>query len=142
MSFSIELLPVESPQAGFPNRQNEDFLLSDQTSTTFLYTGLRLPIPCTCSPPSPQVNSTSSGIRIWNLVGGLRWSFFCCAFFREQSTCSVDCFCRGASLWIFDGILNVTLSEEVFTTGVIQGNLELPLPPNSLDSHKNTKTIR
>ena len=40
---------------------------------------------------------------------------------------------------IFDGILNVTLRDELFTTGVTQGNLELPLPPNSLDSHKNNK---
>ena len=61
---------------------------------------------------------------------------------REQSTCFVDRFRRGASLLILDGILNVTLPEELFTTRVTQGNLELPLPPNSLDSHKNTKTIR
>ena len=37
---------------------------------------------------------------------------------------------------IFDRILNATLSEEkVFTTRATKGNLELPLPPNSLDSH-------
>ena len=35
---------------------------------------------------------------------------------------------------LFDRILNVTLSEEVSTTRVTQGNLELPLPPNSLDT--------
>ena len=40
---------------------------------------------------------------------------------------------------MFDGILNVTLSEEVSTTGVTQGNLELPLPSNSLDSHQTQK---
>ena len=42
---------------------------------------------------------------------------------------------------MFDGILNVTLSEEVFTTGVTQRNLELLLPrPNSPDSHQaNTR---
>ena len=67
---------------------------------------------------------------------------FCGAFLREQSMCSVDCFHREASLLIFDGILNVILLEELFATGVTQGNLELPLPPNSLNSHKNTKTIR
>ena len=67
---------------------------------------------------------------------------FCGAFLREQSMCSVDCFHREASLLIFDGILNVILLEELFTTAVTQGNLELPLPPNSLDSDKNTKTIR
>ena len=37
---------------------------------------------------------------------------------------------------MFDGILNVTLSEEVSTTGVTQGNLELVLRPNSADSHQ------
>ena len=37
---------------------------------------------------------------------------------------------------MFDGILNATLSEKVSTTGVIQENLELPLLPNSLDSHQ------
>ena len=37
---------------------------------------------------------------------------------------------------MFDRVLNVTLTEEkVSTTGVTQGNLELLLPPNSLDSH-------
>ena len=37
---------------------------------------------------------------------------------------------------MFDGILNVTLSEELFTNGFTQGNLELPLSPDSFDSHK------
>ena len=38
---------------------------------------------------------------------------------------------------MFDGILNVTPSEEkVSTTGVIQGTLELLLRPNSPDSHQ------
>ena len=42
---------------------------------------------------------------------------------------------------MFDGILNVTLSEEVSTTGVTQGNLKLPLPPDSLihTKHSNNK---
>ena len=40
---------------------------------------------------------------------------------------------------MFNGILNVTLSEEVSTTGVTQGNLELSLPPDSLDSHQTQK---
>ena len=148
MSFSIQLFPVESPQAGSPNHQKEDFLCFYRTSTTSLYTGLRLPIPCTCSSLSPQINSTSSGIQIWNLIeiwnliGGMWWSFSAAPFFREQSTCSVDCFRRGASLLIFDRILNMILLEDLFTTWVTQGNLELLLPPNSLDSHKNTKTIR
>ena len=38
---------------------------------------------------------------------------------------------------MFDGILNVTLSEEkVSTTGVTQGIIELLLHPNSPDSHQ------
>ena len=38
---------------------------------------------------------------------------------------------------MFDGILNVTLSEEkVSTTRVTQGNLELLLRPNFPDSHQ------
>ena len=48
----------------------------------------------------------------------------------------VGCFRRGAPSLMFDGILNVTLSEEVSTTGVTQGNLKLILRPNSLDSHQ------
>ena len=37
---------------------------------------------------------------------------------------------------MFDRILNAILSEEkVSTTRVTEGNLELPLSPNSLDSH-------
>ena len=43
---------------------------------------------------------------------------------------------------MFDEILDATLSEEkVSTTGVTQENLELPLPPSSLDSNqtKNNK---
>ena len=39
---------------------------------------------------------------------------------------------------MFDKILNATLSEEkVSTTRVTQGNLELPLPPNSLDTKQD-----
>ena len=44
---------------------------------------------------------------------------------------TVGCFCSGAPSLMFDGILNVTLSEEKFsTTGVTQGNLELLLHPD------------
>ena len=39
----------------------------------------------------------------------------------------------GAPSLMFDGIRNVTLSDEISTTGVAQGNLELHLPPDSLD---------
>ena len=37
---------------------------------------------------------------------------------------------------MFDGFLNVTLCEKDSTTGATQGNLELPLPPDSPDSHQ------
>ena len=40
---------------------------------------------------------------------------------------------------MFDGFLNMTMCEEVSTTGVTQGKLELPLPPDSLDSHQTQK---
>ena len=47
------------------------------------------------------------------------------------------CFCRGDPSLMFYGVLNKTLPEEkVSTTGVTQGNLELLLRPNSLDSHQ------
>ena len=49
---------------------------------------------------------------------------------------AVGCFCRGAPSLMFGGILNATLSEKVSTTGATQKNLELPLLPNSLDSHQ------
>ena len=54
----------------------------------------------------------------------------------------VGCFFRGVLPQMFDEILDATLSEEkVSTTGVTQENLELPLPPSSLDSNqtKNNK---
>ena len=47
---------------------------------------------------------------------------------------SIDCFRRGAPSLMFDRILNVTLSDELLTTGVTQGNLDIPLLPKSLDS--------
>ena len=37
---------------------------------------------------------------------------------------------------MFDGILNEALHEKFSTTGVTQENLDVPLPPNSLDSHQ------
>ena len=58
--------------------------------------------------------------------------------FCGNSLCvkAIGCFRRGAPSLMFDGILNVSLSEEVSTTGVTQGNLKLILRPNSLDSHQ------
>ena len=59
--------------------------------------------------------------------------------FCRNSLCVkvVGWFRRGAPSLMFDGILNVTLSQEkVSTTRVTQGNLELLLRPNSPDSHQ------
>ena len=63
---------------------------------------------------------------------------------NSQRVKAIGCFHEGAPSLMFNRILNTTLSEEkVSTTGVTQGNLELPLPPNSLDSHQtqNNKMI-
>ena len=50
---------------------------------------------------------------------------------------AVGCFHRGAPSLMFDGIVNVHLSEEkVSPTGATQGNRELLLRPNSPDSHQ------
>ena len=49
---------------------------------------------------------------------------------------AVSCFSRGALSLVFGGILNLTLSEKVSTTGATHKNLESPLLPNSLDSHQ------
>ena len=41
---------------------------------------------------------------------------------------------------MFDGVLNATMSKgQVSTTVVTQGNLEIPLPPISVDSHQTKK---
>ena len=40
---------------------------------------------------------------------------------------------------MFDRILDATLSEKDSTTGVTQDNLELHLPPHSLDSQQTQK---
>ena len=58
---------------------------------------------------------------------------------NSQRVKPVGCFRRRAPVLMFDGILNVAPSEEVSTTGVTQENLELPLLPNSLDSHQTQK---
>ena len=58
---------------------------------------------------------------------------------NKQGVKPIGCFRTAVPSLMFDGILNVTLSEESFTTGVTQGNLELPLLPDSLDSHQTRK---
>ena len=52
---------------------------------------------------------------------------------NKQRVKPVGCFHTGTPSLMFDEILNVTLFEEVSTTGATQGNLKLPLPPDSLD---------
>ena len=55
---------------------------------------------------------------------------------KQYSVKVVGNFRGGAVSLMFDRILNTTLSlEKVSTTRVTEGNLELPLSPNSLDSH-------
>ena len=55
---------------------------------------------------------------------------------NSQLVKAVGCFRGGAVSLMFDRMLNETVSEEkVSTTRVTEGNLELPLSPNSLDSH-------
>ena len=55
---------------------------------------------------------------------------------------AVGWFCRGAPSLMFDEILNATLSEKLSITGVTQENLELPLPPISLDSHQTQNKMK
>ena len=52
---------------------------------------------------------------------------------NKQRVKPVGCFRTGAPSVMLDGILNETLPQEVSTTGVTEGNLKLPLPPDSLD---------
>ena len=75
-----------------------------------------------------------------HLVKHLRWSFFC-----RKSRClqTVGYFRRRAPSWMFGRILNATLiiarrkfEEKLSITWVIQGNLILTLPLNSLDLHQ------
>ena len=74
--------------------------------------------PTRPAPPPPNLTApvVDAEFGIWPVVC---WG----AFLREQSTCSVDYFRTGDSLLIFDGSLNVTLPEQLFTTGVTQGIL-------------------
>ena len=53
---------------------------------------------------------------------------------NNQCVKLVGSFRTGAPSLMFDGILKVT--EELCTTGVTKGNIELPLAPDSLDSYK------
>ena len=53
----------------------------------------------------------------------------------SQRVKAVGCFRRTDPSLIFNGMLNVTLSEEKVST-IDVGNSGLPLPPTSLDSHQ------
>ena len=81
------------------------------------------------SPPSPCLQHLQSDPHLES--GGKSVVGPFCG--NSQCVKAVGCF-RGGAVSLFDRILNVTLSEEVSTTRVTQGNLELPLPPNSLDT--------
>ena len=63
---SLLILPVEL----LPNQQKKEFLKSDPTSTTFLYTSLQ-PSPPTHPYPF-KLTALLSQIRIWNQVKSLR----------------------------------------------------------------------
>ena len=82
----------------------------------------------------PQIYSTRSRIRIWNPIGGLWWSFS--AETNIVLSPLLSRFCTEAPSLMFGRILNVTFSEELSATGVTQGNFELTMPPDSLDSHQ------
>ena len=84
--------------------------------------------------PTHHIYSTSSQIRVWKLVESLV-ELFCR---NSQRIKAVDCFQRGAPS-LFHRVLNATLYEEVPTTAVRQGNLELLLPSNSLDLNQTKK---
>ena len=60
---------------------------------------------------------------------------------NSQHVKHVGCFRRGAPSLMFDGILNVTLSEEASTTGVTEGNLEPPCLLISLGNVKIKRTV-
>ena len=70
------------------------------------------------------------------------WSKVCCGAFwgGSQRVKIIACFRRGTSLLLFGKVLSAALSKvEVSNTCVTQGNVELPLPPISLDSHQTQK---
>ena len=55
---------------------------------------------------------------------------------NSQRGKAVGCFRGGVVSLMIDRILNTTVFEEkVSTTGFTQGNLELPLPPNTFNSN-------
>ena len=89
-----------------------------------------------------QTNESTKKIHVWRKKAkhGTERNELKCQLLKAQQRLirvkAVGCFCRGAPSLMFGGILNATLSEKVSTTGVTQENLELPLLPNSLDSHQ------
>ena len=88
--------------------------------------------------PTSHIYSTSSQIRVWNLVKSLRWSFLAETVNLLRSLAVF--FCGGAPSLMFDGVLNATLSEQKgSTTMVTIRNLELHLPANYLDLHQTKK---
>ena len=51
---------------------------------------------------------------------------------NKQRVKPIGCFLTRAPSLMFDGIPNMALFEEVSITCVTQGDLKLPLPPDSL----------
>ena len=89
-----------------------------------------------------QTNESTKKIHVWRKKAkhGTERNELKCQLLKAQQRLirvkAVGCFCRVAPSLMFDGILNAAMSEKVSTTGAIQENLELPLCPNSLDSHQ------
>ena len=79
--FFSPVIPSWISTSRIPKSPEVRFLIV-WASTTSLYNSLRLQIPCTFSPPTPHIHSTSGHIGIWNPVGSLWLDFL-----RQQSIC-------------------------------------------------------
>ena len=114
--------------SGIPNSPEVKFLIVWSKCNHFLVHQLAATNSMHLQFSHPQIYSTSSRTAF-----GIR-SEVCgrpsCV--NKQRVKPVGCLCRGAPSLMFDGILNVTRSEEISTTGFTQGNLELPMPSDSL----------
>ena len=76
-SFSIGLL-AKSPEARF-------LIVWLSINHFFVHPKIWLQIPCTCSPPTTNIHSTSGQIHIWNPVENLYWGFFAKASYMLRS---------------------------------------------------------
>ena len=124
-SFSVQLLPLESPWAGF-------LTVWSSIDHFLVHSKMWLRIPCTCSPPTTHIHSSSSQIHILEFIRNSVVGTFCG---RSLHVKVIGCFHREAASLMFGGVLNMTLSKEVSATGFTQRNLKLFLPLNSPDLH-------